>query len=365
MTRATPTADLDHGASSGLHDGAEDLTGVHHRLRDFFSHLRTQAALFGDADPIVDALRSASSGGKNVRPDLVLRVHRALIDDDSDAVFDVAAAFELLHTALVVHDDIIDRDWSRRGKPNVAGLFQARASAMGLSSGDAEHHGASAAIIAGDLALAGALRLIATARTTDVRRGRLLDIMNTAVIASAIGELADIEHPLGVPATADVIAHSHRAKTSVYTFEAPMQAGAVLAGASEYVIEQLREFGQHLGIAYQIRDDIAGILDDEHVTGKPVARDFRSAKQTAVTVHAKNGARWSEVGHLFGKHDLNAADLAQIRSVLVDDGAIESAEVDARHHLAAATHALNRMPTRLKRRLGPVLIAAGSRSPGY
>jgi geranylgeranyl diphosphate synthase type II len=288
----------------------------------------------------------------------VFRVHQALGGDDRDAAIAVAAAFELLHTALVAHDDIIDRDWSRRGRPNVGGHYREKATSAGLSPNDAEHHGTSAAIIAGDLALAGALRLTATAPTSDDRRRRLLDIMDDAVIASAIGELADIENPLAMPATAAVIARTHHAKTAVYTFEAPLQAGAVLAGASDDVIDRLGELGRHLGIAYQILDDIAGILDDEHATGKPSAGDFRSAKQTAVTVHARNRASWQEISHLFGERDITPAELAQIRRVLITDGAIEETEADARRHNDSARTAWKKLPSPLRRRLAPLLDAA-------
>jgi geranylgeranyl diphosphate synthase type II len=328
---------------------------VRTRLDEHFDELRVRAGRFGDPDEIVRALRDASDGGKFIRPQLVLLAHSALGGNNHAAAIDVAAAFELLHTALVVHDDIIDRDWSRRGRLNISGHYRARAMAVGVHPDDAAHHGVSVGVIAGDLALSGALRLVATVRTGHEQRERLLEIMDDAVIASAIGELADIENPHGPPPTAADIARAHRAKTAVYTFEAPLQAGAVLAGAPESVVELVGEFGRHLGTAYQVLDDIAGVLGDERDTGKQAGGDIRTAKHTAVTVSAQAGALWADVHHLFGKPDISPTELAYFRDTLVRDGAISRAEASATRHVSAATLALDGMPEALRAALVPIL----------
>ena len=334
---------------------ARGIASVRERLDRYFDELRIRATRFGDAEAIVEALRDASDGGKYVRPKLVLLVHSTLGGDEHSAAIDVAAAFELLHTALVVHDDIIDRDWYRRGKPNIGGRYRARAEVSGASDDDAAHHGASAAVIAGDLALAGSLQLVAMLTTDETRRLRLLRIMDDAVIASAIGELADIEHPHRLLLTADDVARTHRAKTAVYTFEAPLQAGAVLAGASERVVTLLGEFGRHLGTAYQILDDIAGVFGDERETGKQAGGDIRSAKQTTVTVIAQTAPTWPEVEHLFGKSDISLAELTHFRDVLDKGGTFRAAEDQATSQLHAARQALDKLPAELRHRLTPML----------
>ncbi len=93
-------------------------------------------------------LRKASMGGKRFRPRMVLTAYGFLGGTDHHAAANVAAAYELLHTALVVHDDVIDRDWSRRGEPNVAGSFRDTGTTGGLALPTAEHRGVSAAVIA-------------------------------------------------------------------------------------------------------------------------------------------------------------------------------------------------------------------------
>ena len=96
----------------------------------------------------------------------------------------MGAAFELLHTALIVHDDVIDNDFVRRGAPNISGSYRDRARAAGASESDAEHRGISAAVIAGDLALFNAYRLIDRSGVGDETRERLLEVMDDALFAS-------------------------------------------------------------------------------------------------------------------------------------------------------------------------------------
>src|SRR5690606_13459888 len=98
-------------------------------------------------------LRANTSGGKLFRPRMVATAYEGLGGEEDQSVAWVGAAFELLHTALIVHDDVIDRDFVRRGRPNIAGAYRDRAVAAGADAVDAEHRGLSAAVVAGDLAL--------------------------------------------------------------------------------------------------------------------------------------------------------------------------------------------------------------------
>ena len=107
------------------------------------------------------ALDEAARGGKGLRPDLVIAVHAALGGTRYESVASAAAAVEMLHTAFVVHDDVIDGDDTRRGRPNVSGAFEVQARRTGASAAAAQRQGSAAGILAGDLALVSALRLMA------------------------------------------------------------------------------------------------------------------------------------------------------------------------------------------------------------
>src|SRR5690606_17632674 len=133
----------------------------------------------------------------------------------------------------------------------------------------AEHHGLSAAVVAGDLALFYSYRLIDHDRLPAGIRSQLLELMAEALFASAAGELLDLDYSGAVTIpTVDSILEMSRLMTAVYSFEVPLKAGAVLAGASPEAMDALAEFGREIGPAYQIVDDLLGVFGDPLATGK-------------------------------------------------------------------------------------------------
>ncbi|HEV7949533.1 MAG TPA: polyprenyl synthetase family protein, partial [Glaciihabitans sp.] len=130
-------------------------------LSRFFSLAKNRAEAFGpEYVELWDALEANTTGGKRFRPRMVFAAYQALGGTDLEAAAYVGAAFELLHTALIVHDDVVDHDFARRGIPNISGTYRDRALRRGASTQVAEHNGISAAVIAGDLALFNSYRLI-------------------------------------------------------------------------------------------------------------------------------------------------------------------------------------------------------------
>src|SRR5690606_22836334 len=118
-----------------------------------------------------------------------------------------------------------------------------------------------AAVIAGDLALSAAYRLVDRTGAADHIRSRLRELLDDAITASAAGELADVDFSLRDESpSVDEIVEMEREKTAVYSFEAPLQSGAVLAGAFDETVDELGEFGRNIGIAYQIVDDVLGVF---------------------------------------------------------------------------------------------------------
>ncbi len=147
---------------------------------------------------LTEAMTRAASGGKRFRPALVVASFTAFGGDETDlsGVLPVAAAFELLHTAFVVHDDVIDHDTVRRGIPNVAGEFRLRARGSGADAAGAALLGDAAAILAGDLLLHETARLVALADVDPTTRAALFELLDEAIYVSAAGELADVENSI-------------------------------------------------------------------------------------------------------------------------------------------------------------------------
>ena len=330
-------------------------------LGRFFSLAKRRAESVGpDYVDLWCQLEANTTGGKRFRPRMVMAAYAALGGGDHEAAANVGAAFELLHTALIVHDDVIDRDFVRRGGPNISGTYRDRALERGASDAAAEHRGISAAVIAGDLALFNSYRLIDRSGVSDDVRQRLLEVMDEALFASAAGELIDVDFAssIEIPLVDDILT-MERLKTAVYSFEGPLQAGAILAGAPEETIAALGDFGREIGIAYQIVDDLLGVFGAEAETGKTTIGDLREGKRTVLISYATSTRDWEGIRHLVGKSDLSEEEAAQVRAVLVTSGAKSFAEGLARYY---ANRALARLvepsiPAALRQELHPVADA--------
>ncbi|MGB3909645.1 MAG: polyprenyl synthetase family protein [Pseudolysinimonas sp.] len=335
-------------------------------LARLFSLARKRAEPLGSAYvELWDRIEASTTGGKRFRPRMVFAAYSALGGDDFDAAAYVGAAFELLHTSLCLHDDVIDRDFTRRGAPNVAGAFRDRALAAGADATTAEHHGVSAAVIAGDLALFNAYRLIDRSGVTGEVRARLLEVMDEALFASAAGELIDIDFTLrpAVPHVDDILS-MERLKTAVYSFEGPLQAGAILAGASDETVATLGEFGREIGIAYQLVDDVLGVFGTEDETGKTTVGDLREGKRTVLIAYAASAPGWDGYADLFGDPALSDEGAATLRAHLVASGARGFAEGLARYYVNRALARLvePHIPAALRSELHPVADAVLGRA---
>jgi geranylgeranyl diphosphate synthase type II len=219
------------------------------------------------------------AGGKRLRPRMVFIAYDAFGGQDPQAIAPVAAAHELLHTSLIIHDDVIDRDTLRRGHKNINGLYQDFYKHYDLSRKDTEHYAHSAAILAGDLLLASAHQLIAESSLSSAQKTLAMQHLSRGIFEVAGGELLDIEATF-MPFSQSSAATIARYKTASYSFIAPLLTGAALAGASPHQQENLQRFAESLGIAYQFADDILGTYGDEKITGKPFDSDIHEGKLT-------------------------------------------------------------------------------------
>ncbi|MBD3927148.1 polyprenyl synthetase family protein [Nocardioides cavernae] len=302
---------------------------------------RRAAAIDAHHALLWEALCAATEGGKRFRPALVVATHDALGGGASDAAAEVGAAVELLHTAFVIHDDVIDGDHVRRGRPNVSGTFRALAGVDGADPEVAAGYGLTAAILAGDLALAAAVRTVALSGAPAPVVARLLDLFDTALHRTASGELADVRHSLDLaPATLAQSLEMEAQKTSAYSFALPLQAGAVLAGADEETTSRLGDVGRAMGIAFQLADDLIGVFGDPARSGKSATCDLRTRKQTPLLVHARTTSAWPQISAYVGR-ELSDAELDEARGLLVASGSRRFVEDLAEQHLDQARAVLD------------------------
>jgi geranylgeranyl diphosphate synthase type I len=231
------------------------LDGVASRVDDvllgFLEERRAEAVAIEprSTEPIEEIERLVRAGGKRIRPAFCVWGYRAAGGPDVPAIWNAAAALELLHTMALIHDDVMDDDEQRRGEPTV----HARQTAAAARRGEARPQlvGTGIAILAGDLAAAFADQLLARADFPAERRAAAAARFQTIRLELALGAYLDLS---GAVVAADTVAYL---KGGAYTVEGPLLVGAALAGASPLVDEALRRYARPLGAAFQLLDDLA------------------------------------------------------------------------------------------------------------
>lgn len=324
---------------------------VEHTLRD----REARAAKHGQHYPILwQRILDASTGGKRIRPRLLLMAFEGLATTprstaNADPITTTAAAFELLHTALLLHDDVLDGDLVRRGRANLQGAFVADALGQGSDPGTAAAWGMTAGVLAGDLLISAVHTLVASLAAP--QRGRVHEIIDDCLFDTAAGELSDVALALGMQAPSiTAITSMMINKTSAYSFSAPLRAGAVLAGADRETEAALEHIGHALGVVYQLRDDLLGVFGTAALTGKSDSGDLREGKQTMLIAEARGRAPWHEVEHLFGRRGTDDAELELLRAALEQSGARMRTEARLQDALERATLRIEQaaLPTGLR-----------------
>lgn len=294
-----------------------------------------------------DMRRLIKSGGKRLRPRMVMRAYAAFGGADSDAVVAVATSQELLHMSLLIHDDVIDRDYMRYGVDNIAGNYFKKFYSSVADDSDRLHYAHSAAILAGDLLISGSYSIMIRSGVDSQVLDKVQQIHSKSIFDVAGGELIDTEAAFRGRDEIDARTVALY-KTASYTFVGPLTIGAVLAGASQDEVAQLETFAQNLGVAYQLRDDVIGIFGDERTTGKPTISDIREGKNTYMVEEfytlASDEQRARFEQH-FGNKDVTLDQAEQIKQLLIESGALARTEAEIDKYTRAATEILEQIET--------------------
>jgi geranylgeranyl diphosphate synthase, type I len=278
--------------------------------------------------PVADELRGFLDGGKRIRPALLLLGFEAAGGAERARVMGPALALELLHTCALMHDDVIDRAPRRRGRATVHKRFAEIHREQGFG-GDADAYGEAVAILVGDLAFVHADELFLDA---EVPSERLLAALRAFVELREevmAGQYLDLHAAVSAATDRDTALTVATLKSGRYTVARPLQLGAVLAGAEEELVAGLERFGDPLGRAFQVTDDLLGVFGDQQATGKSVASDLAEGKRTLLV--AETAARLGaddlavfEAG--LGDPDLDATGAQRLRELMERSGARRATE---------------------------------------
>lgn len=251
------------------------------------------------------------------------------------AVARVAASLELFHAAALVHDDIMDNSDLRRGRPSVHRVFEQLHRANGWT-GSPERYGTASALLLGDLLLSWSdelfergLLAVPPAEAADARSE--FARMRSEVTAGQYLDMLEEVSWQGRP-DAEALPRAHRVivyKSAKYSVEAPLAIGAAMAGASLAQLAALREYGEPLGVAFQLRDDLLGVFGDSDETGKPAGDDLREGKRTVLIGIARRNLPPSTtrlVDELLGDPSLDDEQIRMLRNTIRDSGAVDQVE---------------------------------------
>ena len=229
----------------------------------------------------------------------------------------------MLHTATLVHDDIIDEARTRRGRPSTNTTW-----------------GPSKCVLAGDW-----LYMQSFQTALRERNFRVLDLLITLTQQMVEGELLQIQklgHLINEEEYFDLIY-----RKTACLFKVSMQLGAALAGADDALEEQLGEYGRNLGLAFQIVDDVLDLTSSEAVLGKPVASDLREGKATLAVIHALErgtGADREAIRTVLADGNFDRVKHASILEILKRHGSIAYAMDAARAYAEAARLSIAELP---------------------
>ncbi|MGV9356682.1 polyprenyl synthetase family protein [Streptomyces misionensis] len=313
-----------------------DVPGAVGRMLDGVLAERLRRARSADplfAEELAERVaRFTLTGGKRTRAQLVWWAARACAGPDpaaAAAALRLGGAVELLQTCALVHDDVMDRAALRRGRPALhADLAERYAGRVG-----AERFGQSAAVLAGDLALAWADDLVAETPLSPPAAAlvrRLWSDMRTEMVA---GQYLDVKGQITAAWSLPRVRRAACLKSALYSVERPLALGAAVAGADDLTLRRLSDAGRCVGMAFQLRDDVEDVFGDPRETGKTCGGDIREGKPTYLVAvarsraeAARDGAALAVLERWLGDAALTGHGLEQMREVLVRTGARAAVE---------------------------------------
>ena len=262
-----------------------------------------------------------SAGGKRLRPILTILAGKAL-GYDQDPLYSLAAMVEFIHTSTLLHDDVVDESDLRRGRQTANNMF-----------------GNAAAVLVGDFLYTRAFQLMVASNNL-----RILEVMAEATNIIAEGEVLQLMNIGNIDVTEEEYLHVIEYKTAKL-FQAAAQVGAILAGATDLQEQALKNYGTHLGTAFQIIDDVLDYAGDVTTIGKNLGDDLAEGKPTLPLIYLLNQGSPAVAADV--RHALEHADRSyfdKIHQHVVNSDALTYCTMQAKKAVDAAINCLNELP---------------------
>lgn len=276
------------------------------------------------------------NGGKRLRPYMVIRSCQILGGKASTAM-PAASAVEMVHNFTLVHDDIMDNDEMRHGVPTVHKKF-----------------GMPVAILAGDVLFSKAYQIISNSKLSSNANNQLISRLAKACVDVCEGQLFDIKmaEEKRIPSQSEYI--NMISKKTAALFDVSCSMGAICATNNKKDIQNLSSFGKNLGIAFQITDDLIGVMGDPKITKKPVGNDLREGKKSLPILMAINSSKGNDkkiILKCFGNSNASKSDLNKAVDTIRILGIEENVRKEALKYAEKAEKSLSKYSGPAKKEL--------------
>lgn len=314
---------------------------IEDRLTYHLSQKKTQSSYH-----ILKKLVSYGVRGKMVRGCLVVLGHKMFGGKTTESVYDIACAVELLHSGLLIHDDIIDKDDMRRRKLSMHRLYEKDMAHLSVSG--RRHYGISQALCTGDIAFFWGVNMLASAQYDKELKAKIISLWSRDLIDVEIAEMQEQRMSLTESTIKkEDILSLYVDKTGRYTFSLPLITGAHLAGTSTSTEHKLMVLGEVLGILFQIKDDELSLFGDPKRTGKPIGGDIREGKKTLyyyyllqlLPEHEKE-----KMKRLFGFSALTGQDIVFVQNAILQYGIDKAVDIDMKAYATKAMKVIENLP---------------------
>lgn len=279
---------------------------------------------------VLKKLEETTQNGKMIRGGLVGLAYRFNEKPIDETCLILASALELVHSALLIHDDIMDEDTLRRGKPTLHIYYQRIF--KNKQSIEAQHGGESLAMCVGDVAMFLSFELIGkiiTALKPEAAQA-CLQIFSEELVKVGLAQMQDVYMGLeSEPFSSSDIINLYKYKTARYTFSLPLQLGSIAGNQKPTVSKDLEKLGESLGIIFQLKDDELGMMGQEDQIGKSVGSDIREGKKTLYhyfLFEKVNESEKQKLSSLFGNSSITKQDVDYVKNLITKYEIIEFIE---------------------------------------
>lgn len=304
---------------------------------EIFKDLLVSAEAYSPVNvEMVKALQNFSQGSKEVRGALVTLGYRCGDQKINDEILTAAVAADIIHSGVLIADDIMDQSSLRRGRPAMHKFYEEELAGK-YSASQPVHFGISMASDIVLLAIFFAEKVFADVALEASKIKKAQYFMNSYLVDTTFGQGIDVARQGSLTTPEEDILLIHKLKTALYTISGPLSVGGILGDVDKKQLAAMNEFGSKVGVAFQLRDDELGLFGSEEEIGKPVDSDLKEGKNTLLFVKAYKNASADQrkvLEEVFGNPRATHAQLEDVRQVVEKTGARRFSETMAQELVA-------------------------------